>query len=133
MKLSGGFTQMERDHYYVTLQAGISNAEVRSVKGESSYDFEIVANHDEAGLLKDLLLEASNQDRIGYEHSHFFANVLDTADRDNMVYDRLLNQIYLTIYDLGTSTTKKDIEKMEILEQLREIKPSHNPNDPSKR
>lgn len=124
---------MERDHYYVTLQAGISNAEVRSVKGESSYDFEIVANQDEAGLLKDLLLEASNQDRIGYEHSHFFANVLDTADRDNMVYDRLLNQIYLTIYDLGTSTTKKDIEEMGILEQLREIKPSHNPNDPSKR
>ncbi|MGM7700794.1 hypothetical protein ACSVDE_03655 [Pseudalkalibacillus sp. Hm43] len=120
---------MERHPYYVTLQAGISNAEVRSEKGESSYDFEVLANEDEAGLLIELLAEANNQDRIGYEHSHFFANVLDTADRDNMIYDRLLNQIYLTIYDLGTTQTKKDIEEMDILNRLKEIKPSHNPRD----
>ncbi|WP_349410154.1 hypothetical protein [Pseudalkalibacillus sp. SCS-8] len=122
---------MEDSHYYVTMQAGVSNAEVRNEKGQSSYDFEIVANQEEAALLKDLLEEAKNADRIGYEHAHFFSNVLDTADRDNMIYDRLLNQIYLTIYDLGTSRTKEDIEQMGILEKLREIKPSHNPNDPT--
>lgn len=120
---------MERHPYYVTLQAGISNAEVRSEKGESSYDFEVLANEDEAGLLIELLAEANNRDRIGYEHGHFFANVIDSADRDHMIYDRLLNQIYLTIYDLGTSQTKKDIEEMDILNRLKEIKPSHNPPD----
>ncbi|MCF6136744.1 hypothetical protein [Pseudalkalibacillus berkeleyi] len=122
---------MEQHHYYVTLQAGISNAEVRSNKGESSYDFEIMANENEAALLRDLLEEANNADRIGYVHSHFFSNVIDAADRDNMIYDRLLNEIYLTIYDLGTSRTKKDIEEMGILEKLKEVKPSHNPTDPN--
>ncbi|WP_261132394.1 hypothetical protein [Bacillus sp. Marseille-Q3570] len=121
---------MERKPYYVTVQAGIQNAEIRSSKGESSYDFEINATEDEAAFLKDLFDEDDRADRTGYIHSHWFSNVIDSGDRDNMIYDRLLNEIYLTIYDLGTEQTKKDIEEMGILEKLREVKPSHNPTDP---
>ncbi|MCF6409302.1 hypothetical protein [Pseudalkalibacillus salsuginis] len=122
---------MERKPYYITVQVGMQNAEIRNSKGESSYDFEVHATEDEAALLKDLMEEAYHSDTIGYFHSHFFANVIDTADRDHMIYDRLLNEIYLTIYDLGTDQTKKDIEEMGILERLKEVKPSHNPTDPN--
>ncbi|WLD94814.1 hypothetical protein [Alkalihalobacillus sp. AL-G] len=114
---------MERKPYYVTVQGGTSNGEVRGVKGSSSYDFEIIATEDEAIALDELFKEADNADTLGYFHSHFFSNILDTADQDHQKYDRLLNRIYETIYELGSDQTKADIEEMNILSLLSEEKP----------
>lgn len=115
-----GVDGMERKSYYVTVQAGTNNGEVRDVKGSSNYDFEIIATEDEAIALDELFKEAYNTDTLGYFHGHFFANILDTADKDHQKYDRILNRIYETIYKLGTDQTKADIEEMNILPSLAE-------------
>ncbi|WP_257352048.1 hypothetical protein [Pseudalkalibacillus decolorationis] len=114
---------MERKSYYVTIQGGTSNGEVRGVKGNSSYDFEIMATEDEASALKELFNEADHSDKLGYMHAHFFSNVRDTADKDHQQYDRLLCTVYETIYELGTAQTRSDIDEMEIIPRLKEERP----------
>ncbi len=109
---------MEKKRYYITLQAGTTTAEIRDVKGESTYDFEIEADPVEIGLLRDMLTHAVHSDFLQWMHSHIpYRDQL--LDVDNEAYDDNLVSIYRKIYQLGTPETRKNIEQMGLVERLK--------------
>lgn len=57
---------LERNRYYITLQSGTTVAEIRDVKGDSTYDFEIEATEVEAGMLRDLFNHCVHGDARAY-------------------------------------------------------------------
>jgi hypothetical protein len=108
---------VEKKRYYITLQGGTTTAEIRDVRGESTYDFEIEADPVEIGLLRDMLIHAVHADFLGWMHSHIpFTNL---HDLDNEAYDDNLVNIYRKIYQLGTPDTRAKIEQMGLVERLK--------------
>jgi hypothetical protein len=107
---------LERNRYYITLQSGTTVAEIRDVKGDSTYDFEIEATEVEAGMLRDLFNHCVHGDFMMWMHGHTLWS--DMPDRDNDEYDDNLREIYRTIYRLGTPKTRNDLEQMGLVERL---------------
>jgi len=108
---------LEKKKYYVTLQAGTTVAEIRDVKGTSTYDYEIEATEVEVGMMRDLLNNCVHGDFMMWMHSHTLWS--DMPDRDNDEYDDNLRSIYQIIYRLGTPKTRSDLEQMGLVEALR--------------
>ncbi|MEJ8545939.1 hypothetical protein [Brevibacillus borstelensis] len=108
---------MEKQRYYITLQSGTTVAEIRDVKGESTYDFEIEATPIEAGMMRDLFDHCAHGDYMMWIRD---GHVLwtDMPDEDNDEYDDNLREIYRMIYRLGTPKTKQDLEQMGLVKAL---------------
>jgi len=108
---------VEKKRYYITLQGGTTTAEIRDVKGDSAYDFEIEADPVEIGLMRDMMMHAVHADFLGWMHSHIpHTNLIEL---DNEAYDDNLVNFYKKIYELGTPETRANIEKMGLVEKLK--------------
>ncbi|CAM3350008.1 hypothetical protein EDM52_10410 [Brevibacillus invocatus] len=116
---------LEKQHYYVTLQSGTTVAEIRNVKGSSTYDYEIEATEVEVGVLRDLFNNCIHGDFMMWMHGHTLWS--DMPDRDNDEYDDNLRAIYQIIYQNGTPKTRNDLEEMGIVKLFgldrEELKP----------
>jgi hypothetical protein len=117
-KLYQGVDKMNKKPYYVSVP-GPGTGEVRSEKGESSYDFEINATEDEAYELKEFFEKAYSDDMKTYLHMHIVPVIPNSIDKDHKEYDDSFNTIYQKIYELGTENTKEQIEQMGILNALK--------------
>ncbi|MFA4135280.1 MULTISPECIES: hypothetical protein [Brevibacillus] len=107
---------LDKKHYYVTLQAGTTVAEIRDEKGSATYDFEIEATDVEVGMMRDLFNNCVHGDFMMWMHGHTLWS--DMPDRDNDEYDDNLRAIYQLIYQYGTEKTKSDLEQMGLVKLL---------------
>ncbi|WP_429842397.1 hypothetical protein [Brevibacillus sp. FIR094] len=107
---------LDKKHYYVTLQAGTTVAEIRDEKGSATYDFEIEATDVQVGMMRDLFNNCVHGDFMMWMHGHTLWS--DMPDRDNDEYDDNLRAIYQLIYQYGTEKTKSDLEQMGLVKLL---------------
>ncbi|USG66846.1 hypothetical protein NDK47_05975 [Brevibacillus ruminantium] len=108
---------MEKQRYYITLQSGTTVAEIRDVKGEASYDFEIETTPVQAGMIRDLFNHCVHGDYMMWmRDGHTLWT--DLPDEDNDEYDDNLREIYRMIYRYGTPKTKQDLEQMGLVKLL---------------
>lgn len=108
---------MEKKPFYITLQTGLTTAELRDdneFEAGADFDFEIRATEQEAEQLQDLLMEGDKKDFASYIHSHI-PYPSDKPEKDNDDYDRILRDVYQRIYELGTAETRANIEQMGVL------------------
>jgi hypothetical protein len=107
---------MDKKKYYLSIHAGPNTVEIRDVKGESTYDFEIEASDDEVDKLEELFEHAYSDDFKTYSWMHVIADKkIEKLTED---FDQTLNNIYQIIYDLGTEKTRSDITEMGVLNSL---------------
>lgn len=111
--------EVEKNRYYVTLQAGTTNAEIREAdpNNPSTYDFEVEASRSQMHELRKMLQEAHIVDVDSYFHGHILFT--DLAEDDNKTYDSILRDIYRMIYQTGTADTKAKMEQMGIVSVLK--------------
>lgn len=107
---------LDKKHYYVTLQAGTTVAEIRDEKGSATYDFEIEATDVQVEMMRDLFNNCMHGDFMMWMHGHTLWS--DMPDRDNDEYDDNLRAIYQLIYQYGTGKTKQDLEQMGLVKLL---------------
>jgi hypothetical protein len=105
---------MEKKKYYISIHAGPDTGEIRNVKGESTFDFEIEATEADVERIQELFeaTQVASHDSFWRSHIPF---VPYHEDKANHEYDEALIEIYRMMYDLGTSETKDHIEGMGIL------------------
>ncbi|WP_078382144.1 hypothetical protein [Sutcliffiella halmapala] len=102
---------MEKRLYYVTLETGKIH---REPFDEQVRYFEVEATEEEITELEGLFDELDDTEYSPEPHVPF----QDKFGREVRNDQRpLLNEIYTSIYELGTETTKEDIRKMNGLNQ----------------
>jgi hypothetical protein len=114
---------MDKHKYYVTIQSGTNTAEVRDdnfFEEGMSFDFELECSPEEAQQLQNLFMKGSDEDFKSYLDGHI-PFPTDKPEKDNDQYTQTLLEIYQRIYDYGTEETKSKIEKMGVLEALKNL------------
>lgn len=100
----------ETRRYYITLQAGVSVAEIREDEGNSHYDFVIEATPEQINHLNNLLFNAANADDYSFLYGHIPFSA--RYQQENIAYDQNLDEVYRMIYRLGTEETKRQLQNM---------------------
>ena len=102
----------EKKSYYVSVQAN----SVLLDQGAAAYEFEIVADEQEAAELMDLFEAKMEADDSTYIRAHLPGYPVHIDD-DNDAYDHFLLGAYRKIYELGTPETRAQIERMNVLDE----------------
>ncbi|WP_256759050.1 hypothetical protein [Cohnella sp. WQ 127256] len=104
---------MDKERYYASVSASIVSKEPLLTD-----QLTIMATEEE----RDHLLELLNQEQKAIEQTYLRAHLpYKSADHDkstNQYNDKLI-EIYRYIYKIGTIETKRHIEYMDILQELR--------------
>jgi hypothetical protein len=83
-------------------------------QGDAAYELVIDATPEEVNELVDLFEKQADVDKSTFIRTHIPA-IPYHHDKENDASDRGLQEIYTTLYTLGTMETKKHILSMEIL------------------
>jgi hypothetical protein len=105
---------MEKKKYYVSIHAGPDTGEIRNVKGDSTFDFEIEASEEEVEKIQELFEATQDAAHNSFWRAHV-PYIPYHDDKVNDDYDEALVQIYKLLYDLGNTETRNHIESMGIL------------------
>ncbi|MDB5053897.1 MAG: hypothetical protein JWM44_1947 [Bacilli bacterium] len=99
---------MDRKKYYVSVQSRT----IMENQGDAAYELEIIATPEDVEKLVKLFEALEDTD----ESSYFKGYILQYHhDEFNDDYDSYLNQIYQTLYNVGTEETKAHISSMGII------------------
>lgn len=101
-----------RETYYVSVGGG----QILRDSTAAAYELEITANEEELYRLQELFEELASMEEA--EVWHFVRHPYESAstDRLSMESGGLTEQIYRTIYELGTPQTRAFIEQAGILQ-----------------
>jgi hypothetical protein len=101
---------MERQKYYVSVQSRT----IMENQGDASYELDIIATPEDVEKLVKLFESLEDTDDASFVRTHIPA-VPYHHDDVNDNYDSYLNQIYQTLYTVGTEETKAHISSMGII------------------
>jgi hypothetical protein len=101
---------MERQKYYVSVQSRT----IMENQGDAAYELDIIATPEDVEKLVKLFESLEDTDEASFIRTHIPA-VQYHHDEVNDDYDRYLNEIYKTLYTVGTKETKAHIASMRIL------------------
>lgn len=106
---------MDKSSYYVSVQG----RSVLQERGASAYEWEIQANPEEADQLRielDMLQEKEEESFPGYVFKW-----PDTREQNvNQTFQDTLDRVYRSIYRLGTSETRSQMEQLRLLSYAAE-------------
>ncbi|TLS39015.1 hypothetical protein [Pseudalkalibacillus caeni] len=113
---------MEKRTYYITPKGDIFEQETETQLNQ----FEIEADYEEYTKLKMAINEMKANKQVQqhdfFSTAHFHE---EAVDKDRQLTDNAIYDLYTMIYQLGTSHTKYQIEKMGILPRLKENLPEY--------
>ncbi|WP_071460464.1 hydrolase [Bacillus massilinigeriensis] len=103
----------EKKRYYIDIGSG----EITQSRSSSVWNYTIEANDEEIIALREIFEQNYSVDWQNFLRAHV-PYVQYHYDKQNDAQDRLLIDIYRTIYQLGDPEAKKHIESMGILPEL---------------
>lgn len=101
---------MEKKPYYVSVQAN----SIMQNQGDAAYEFEIHATPEEIEKLSSIFEDMAGYDRRAMLKANAYTFPYH-LDPENDGYDSSLREAYEYIYELGSSETKRHIEKSGLL------------------
>lgn len=101
---------MNKKKYYVSVQSG----SILSSPEFSTYEFEIEATPQEITQLRELFDFYAEADNATFVRGHI-PGIPYHYDDENDAYDKLLQNIYQMLHQLGTPETRSHIEEMGLM------------------